>query len=157
MTTTTTTTRRRSPRARPGLYVAADTARDAMPTDRPFRVPRTPLSIAFAPLHAWWKVRHAAICPPDASNHMPDAVGSLAALARETGIDARQVQRWATAGRLTIDSADDVAVRLGVHPFNIWHDAWWQDVLDDVAAGKPDAGDDGHRLDELPERKARAA
>ena len=40
-------------------------------------------------------------------------------LARRTGYALRTIQRWNTTG-IPLYSADRLAIRLGVHPSNIW-------------------------------------
>ena len=43
----------------------------------------------------------------------------------------RQICRWNTGVRMTVDSADRVANTLGVHPIELWGDDWL--LLDDEA------------------------
>ena len=62
------------------------------------------------------------------SVHFPlDAVGytNLSELARHTGYPLRTIQRWNTGG-IPARSADHLAIRLGLHPANIWPETWWQ-------------------------------
>jgi hypothetical protein len=44
---------------------------------------------------------------------------NLCDLSRRTGYPLRTIQRWKTSG-IPRYSADELAVRLGVHPANIW-------------------------------------
>jgi hypothetical protein len=42
------------------------------------------------------------------------------------------IERWQRRG-LELATADRVAIRLaGKHPWEIWGDAWWGDLLDEV-------------------------
>ena len=50
---------------------------------------------------------------------------NLSELARHSGYPLRTIQRWKTNG-IPSRSADHLAVRLGLHPANIWPDTWWQ-------------------------------
>lgn len=43
--------------------------------------------------------------------------------ARALGIDPAQLHRWRRYG-LTIDQADEMACRLGLHPIEIWPTEW---------------------------------
>ena len=51
---------------------------------------------------------------------------NLSELSRHTGFPLRTIQRWRTSG-IPRNSADELAVRLGLHPANIWH-TWWCDT-----------------------------
>lgn len=50
--------------------------------------------------------------------------------ARALGIHPRMVYRWRHNG-LTWAQADELAVRLGLHPATVWGRAWWA-AADDV-------------------------
>lgn len=50
--------------------------------------------------------------------------GNGSALARALGCDHTQVSRWRSQG-LPLDSADRVAVALGLHPAEVWPD-WYR-------------------------------
>lgn len=41
-----------------------------------------------------------------------------------TGIDPGNLHRYIQAGRLRWDTADQAAIRIGLHPSNIWPDEW---------------------------------
>ena len=51
---------------------------------------------------------------------------NLCDLSRRSGYPLRTIQRWKTSG-IPLYSADRLAIRLGVHPANIWPD--WIDTL----------------------------
>jgi hypothetical protein len=53
-----------------------------------------------------------------------DRYGSGCALARALGCEHSQVNRWHTHG-LPLDSADRLAVSLGLHPVEVWPD-WYR-------------------------------
>lgn len=50
--------------------------------------------------------------------------GSVLELARRTGVHARQLHRLRVHG-LTAVQADELAVRLGHHPVELWGERWW--------------------------------
>lgn len=45
---------------------------------------------------------------------------SNGAIALRCGVDRNTVHRWRASGRINWIMADEVAVRLGVHPLTIW-------------------------------------
>lgn len=45
--------------------------------------------------------------------------------ARALGVSNRQVYRWRHGAVLRWSTADRVACALGLHPAEIWGDAWW--------------------------------
>jgi hypothetical protein len=47
--------------------------------------------------------------------------------ARTLGVDPRQVYRW-RAGGLSWAKADELAVRIGLHPVDVWGAEWWEGV-----------------------------
>ena len=49
---------------------------------------------------------------------------NLSELSRRSGYPLRTIQRWKTTG-VPLHSADQLAIRLGVHPANIWPQ-WYQ-------------------------------
>ena len=51
---------------------------------------------------------------------------NLSELARSTGYPLRTIQRWNTGG-IPRHSADALAIRLGLHPANIWPS--WFDTM----------------------------
>ena len=51
---------------------------------------------------------------------------NLCDLSRRSGYPLRTIQRWKTNG-IPLYSADRLAIRLGVHPANIWPQ--WTDIL----------------------------
>lgn len=52
---------------------------------------------------------------------------SLLELARRTNVHHRQLVRWRSSG-LTTQQADELAVALGWHPWEVWGDRWWSSV-----------------------------
>lgn len=50
-----------------------------------------------------------------------------AATAIALGVHSRQVYRW-RAGGLSWQKADELAVRIGLHPFDVWGRDWWERV-----------------------------
>lgn len=54
--------------------------------------------------------------------------GNASDLARAAGVNASAVTRWKERG-LSLAQADDIAVRLGLHPMEVW-----PDFYDDEAA-----------------------
>ena len=52
----------------------------------------------------------------------------LSALARALGRHRPQLYRWRAHG-LTVDQADGLALRLGLHPVEIWGEDWWRVTL----------------------------
>jgi hypothetical protein len=59
-------------------------------------------------------------------------------IADRTGVSRHTVLRWrhgTTA--LYPATADRIAVRLGLHPANLWGDAWWTGAAVDVADVRP--------------------
>jgi hypothetical protein len=51
----------------------------------------------------------------------PDAhLVSAAGIALRCGVDRQTVHRWRKEGGIPIFAADRVAIRLGVHPLDIW-------------------------------------
>lgn len=44
----------------------------------------------------------------------------VGAIAKRCNVDPETVYRWRTAGRIPWYTADEVAIRLGVHPLVIW-------------------------------------
>ena len=49
---------------------------------------------------------------------------NLSELSRNTGYPLRTIQRWNTTG-VPRNSADRLAIKLGIHPANIWT-TWYQ-------------------------------
>lgn len=45
------------------------------------------------------------------------------ALAERIGVSLRSVSRWAVDG-IPIQAAEDAAFAFGLHPVNVWEDAW---------------------------------
>lgn len=62
-----------------------------------------------------------------------DHATSCSDLAERTGVDVRTVYRWRKVGRVTLERADELAVKLGEHPAYIWPDDWDRAVAEDVA------------------------
>jgi hypothetical protein len=52
---------------------------------------------------------------------------SATSLSRLLGIDTAQLHRWRRHG-LTDDQADQLAVRAGFHPAEVWGEWWWAQV-----------------------------
>ncbi|WP_116996331.1 hypothetical protein [Desertimonas flava] len=48
-------------------------------------------------------------------------------------VHPQKFARWRAKG-LTVDDADDIAVRLGMHPASIWPEWWSIPIDEDVAA-----------------------
>ena len=52
--------------------------------------------------------------------------------ARVLGVHRRQVYRWRASG-VTWAQADELAVRIGLHPSAVWGATWWLSDDDEVA------------------------
>lgn len=50
--------------------------------------------------------------------------GTGNSLAEDLGCDRRQVTRWVNNG-VPVDTADRLAVALGMHPAEVWGSGWW--------------------------------
>lgn len=46
-------------------------------------------------------------------------------LAHVVGANPRTVCRWMARGLLTVEEADVVCTRAGLHPGEVWGDSWW--------------------------------
>ena len=51
--------------------------------------------------------------------------GTVASIARQCHLERQTVQGWIDRGRITLIAADRAAIALGVHPWIIWGDTWW--------------------------------
>lgn len=49
----------------------------------------------------------------------------LSQAARILGVSRNCLGKWKSAGGITLDVADELAVRLGMHPCEIWGRDWW--------------------------------
>lgn len=63
-------------------------------------------------------------CGKDGGDGYRGLVSPLVVIAELARVDRRTVHRWRHEG-LTLEVADDVAVRLGFHPSEVWPD-WWR-------------------------------
>ena len=53
---------------------------------------------------------------------------TISNMARELHTSAGGIQNWQRRGTMTIRSADRCAIALGMHPVEIWGDAWLTDT-----------------------------
>lgn len=51
--------------------------------------------------------------------------GSAREQATACGVTVRTVGRWRAGAGVDRRTADEVAVRLGLHPAEVWGDEWW--------------------------------
>jgi hypothetical protein len=56
-------------------------------------------------------------------------VFSLAELARLAGVSTRTATRWSVVDEIPFYAGDEVACALGVHPFLVWGDGWWDESI----------------------------
>lgn len=65
--------------------------------------------------------------PATAAESLEDALraGSVPMSAAALGVDSRQVYRWRAQG-VTWAQADELAIRVGLHPGDVWGRAWWE-------------------------------
>lgn len=45
-------------------------------------------------------------------------------IARQVGVNPATVSTWKRGGKITWRSADEIAVKLGKHPCNLWGSEW---------------------------------
>lgn len=83
--------------------------------------------VTFRPLHDWcWRQSGLPKWRRGInSSHEPGTTFTDGMCAEMLGVSARQVQRWLTEDRMTVQQADKLAVRrLGVHPAEVWRGEW---------------------------------
>lgn len=60
--------------------------------------------------------------------------GSQLHRADRFGLHPRQWLRFVHHGTLTVDQADRLATRIGLHPCEVWGDLWWEHADTEAAA-----------------------